>query len=92
MRIVCFDGRFTNRCKNLLLTIFRIRHFAGQVSYAANGFMEKNADKIPRYISTGFFQSKLPLIQCLFPEGETIIIEIIHQSLQNCEISLKFFA
>lgn len=48
----------------------RIRHFAGQVSYVAAGFMEKNADKVPRHISTGFYQSKLSLIQSLFPEGK----------------------
>lgn len=36
----------------------------------ATGFMEKNADKVPRHIITGFFQSKLPLMQSLFPEGK----------------------
>lgn len=27
-------------------------------------------DKIPRYISTGFYHSKLCLVQSLFPEGQ----------------------
>lgn len=53
----------------VLLTLCRIRHFAGQVSYAATGFMEKNTDKLPRHIGAGFFQSKLLLMQSLFPEG-----------------------
>lgn len=50
--------------------MIRIRHYAGKVSYIATGILEKNADKVPRHISSGFFQSKLPLMQSLFPEGE----------------------
>ncbi|XP_055322935.1 unconventional myosin-Ia [Sitodiplosis mosellana] len=63
------NPNFLPEDNNMMRKSFQIRHFAGQVSYAASGFMEKNADKIPRYISTGFFQSKLPLMQSLFPEG-----------------------
>lgn len=47
----------------------RIRHFAGQVLYSVNGFLEKNCDNLPRSISTALYQSKLPIVQSLFPEG-----------------------
>ncbi|XP_031619986.1 unconventional myosin-Ia isoform X2 [Contarinia nasturtii] len=63
------NPNFLPEDNNMLRKSFQIRHFAGQVSYSATGFMEKNADKVPRYISTGLFHSKLPLMQSLFPEG-----------------------
>lgn len=49
--------------------IDRIRHFAGQVNYSAQGFVEKNNDRILRNISAAFYQSKLTIVQNLFPEG-----------------------
>lgn len=50
--------------------VFRIRHFAGTVTYSIKGFIEKNLDKIPKHISFGLYQSKLNIVQNLFPEGE----------------------
>lgn len=49
--------------------IYRIRHYAGQVTYSVNNFVEKNVDILPRYISYGLYQSKLSIVQTLFPEG-----------------------
>ncbi|XP_034485399.1 unconventional myosin-Ia isoform X2 [Drosophila innubila] len=48
---------------------FQIRHFANVVNYSIHRFLEKNSDMLPKYISTGFYQSKLSLVQSLFPEG-----------------------
>ncbi|KAH8417672.1 hypothetical protein KR222_004009 [Zaprionus bogoriensis] len=48
---------------------FQIRHFANVVNYSIHRFLEKNSDMLPKYISTGFYQSKLALVQSLFPEG-----------------------
>ncbi|XP_059609895.1 unconventional myosin-Ia [Phlebotomus argentipes] len=48
---------------------FQIRHFAGTVSYSVQHFVEKNADHLPRSVSYGLFQSNLPIVQSLFPEG-----------------------
>lgn len=54
----------------MLISIFcRIRHFANMVTYSVHGFQEKNTDTLPKTISIAMFQSKLPLVQCLFPEG-----------------------
>ncbi|XP_017113742.1 unconventional myosin-Ia isoform X2 [Drosophila elegans] len=48
---------------------FQIRHFASVVNYSIHRFLEKNSDMLPKYISAGFYQSKLSLVQSLFPEG-----------------------
>ncbi|XP_068152516.1 unconventional myosin-Ia isoform X4 [Drosophila tropicalis] len=48
---------------------FQIRHFANVVNYSINRFLEKNSDMLPKYISGAFYQSKLSLVQSLFPEG-----------------------
>lgn len=48
---------------------FRIRHFAGPVTYSVEGFLEKNSDVLLRNISSGLYQSKLPIVRSLFPEG-----------------------
>ncbi|XP_070143249.1 unconventional myosin-Ia isoform X3 [Drosophila kikkawai] len=48
---------------------FQIRHFANVVNYSIHRFLEKNSDILPKYISAAFYQSKLSLIQSLFPEG-----------------------
>ncbi|XP_037911056.1 unconventional myosin-Ib isoform X2 [Hermetia illucens] len=48
---------------------FKIRHFAGVVTYSIHGFLEKNSDVLAKSISAGLFQSKMSLVQSLFPEG-----------------------
>ncbi|KAH8271474.1 hypothetical protein KR018_012392 [Drosophila ironensis] len=48
---------------------FQIRHFANVVNYSIHRFLEKNSDVLPKYISAAFYQSKLSLVQSLFPEG-----------------------
>lgn len=51
----------------------RIRHFAGPVTYSVEGFLEKNSDTLARNISVGLYQSKLAIVQSLFPEGESYL-------------------
>ena len=53
-------------CINVLS--YRIRHFAGPVVYSINDLLKKNADNLCRNISSGLYQSKLQLVQNLFPE------------------------
>ncbi|KAL7727782.1 hypothetical protein ACLKA6_019725 [Drosophila palustris] len=48
---------------------FQIRHYANVVNYSIHRFLEKNSDMLPKYISAGFYQSQLSLVQSLFPEG-----------------------
>lgn len=49
--------------------VFRIRHYAGTLNYSITNFVQKNADKIPKHLSSGLYQSKLSIVQNLFPEG-----------------------
>lgn len=55
-------------------SFFRIRHFAGSVQYSIDGFLEKNAEFLPRNVSTCLYQSKLPVVQSLFPEGKIFLL------------------
>ncbi|XP_022215250.2 unconventional myosin-Ia isoform X1 [Drosophila obscura] len=48
---------------------FQIRHFANVANYSIHRFLEKNSDMLPKYISAACYQSKLSLVQSLFPEG-----------------------
>ncbi|XP_067617523.1 unconventional myosin-Ia isoform X2 [Eurosta solidaginis] len=48
---------------------FKIRHFANVVSYSVHRFLEKNSDVLPKFVSGALYQSKLSLVQSLFPEG-----------------------
>ncbi|XP_055848851.1 unconventional myosin-Ia isoform X2 [Episyrphus balteatus] len=48
---------------------FKIRHFANVVNYSVHRFLEKNSDVLPKNISAGLYQSKMSLVQSLFPEG-----------------------
>lgn len=53
----------------LFIYFYRIRHFAGCVTYSVYGFMEKNRDTLPREVSRTMFRCDHPLMQSLFPEG-----------------------
>lgn len=57
--------------KNVIFKIAcRIRHFAGPVNYRVDNFVEKNSDRVRRNIGVALFQSTLPIVRNLFPEGE----------------------
>lgn len=71
-----------------ILFIFRIRHFAGPVVYKVNGLLEKNSDILQRNISSGLYQSKLPLVQSLFPEGKKNIF-FLFEGIFNKKKMLK---
>lgn len=65
-------------------TANRIRHFAGTMNYSIDDFVEKNSDKIPKHLSSGLYQSKLAIVQNLFPEGNKKIRNDV-----NCEYRTK---
>ena len=48
---------------------FRIKHYAGSVTYSVEGFVAKNSDLLERDLSAVMFQSEHPLLKTLFPEG-----------------------
>lgn len=49
---------------------FRIRHFAGSVTYDSRDFVVRNMDSLHRDLSTAMYESDHPLLKVLFPEGE----------------------
>ena len=66
-KLILFKAQIFN---GLLVSIIsRIRHFAGTLNYSIDDFVEKNSDKIPKHLSSGLYQSKLAIVQNLFPEG-----------------------
>lgn len=48
---------------------FRIRHFAGTVTYSVGDFVQKNTDFLPRELSRAMFRCDHSLMPQLFPEG-----------------------
>ncbi|XP_074601983.1 myosin 95E [Brevipalpus obovatus] len=62
-----------NPLSSLLITLadssFRVRHFATSVTYSVNGFVEKNRDLLSKDLSFVMFNTEIPLLRSLFPEG-----------------------
>jgi myosin heavy subunit len=48
---------------------FRIKHFAGSVTYNVEGFLAKNNDILEADLSRFMFNCQHPLLKLLFPEG-----------------------
>ncbi|XP_069826499.1 unconventional myosin-Ia isoform X2 [Dendropsophus ebraccatus] len=49
---------------------FRIEHYAGQVTYSTDGFLDKNNDLLYRDLSQAMWKAKHVLLKSLFPEGD----------------------
>ncbi|XP_077339685.1 unconventional myosin-Ia isoform X1 [Lithobates pipiens] len=49
---------------------FRIEHYAGQVTYITEGFLDKNNDLLFRDLSQAMWKAKHELLKSLFPEGD----------------------
>uniref|UniRef100_A0A8C5MDR4 Unconventional myosin-Ia n=1 Tax=Leptobrachium leishanense TaxID=445787 RepID=A0A8C5MDR4_9ANUR len=49
---------------------FRIEHYAGQVNYNTEGFLDKNNDLLYRDLSQAMWKSKHELLRSLFPDGD----------------------
>ncbi|KAJ8680107.1 hypothetical protein QAD02_015894 [Eretmocerus hayati] len=50
-------------------TQFRIKHYAGDVVYNINGFLDKNKDTLFQDFKRLLFKSKNPIIESMWPEG-----------------------
>ena len=48
---------------------FRIKHYAGLVTYDARDFVEPNTDVLDKDLSRAMFLCDHPLMRSLFPEG-----------------------
>ncbi|GIY45106.1 unconventional myosin-Ib [Caerostris extrusa] len=47
---------------------FRVRHYAGAVTYSVTGFIDKNNDILHRDLSQAMYKTDQPLLKTLFPE------------------------
>ncbi|CAD5117530.1 DgyrCDS6295 [Dimorphilus gyrociliatus] len=56
--------------RSLPFDAFRLRHYAGNVTYYVDGFLEKNNDLLFRDLSKTMWLCKHPLTPILFPEGD----------------------
>ena len=57
------------RDKAIAQGTFMIKHYAGDVTYTAEGFLAKNADSLFKDLSRLTFQSSCTILKQLFPEG-----------------------
>ena len=55
---------------------FRITHYAGDVTYSVQGFIDKNRDTLFQDLKRLMFNSKMNLLQEIFPDGGKQISEV----------------
>ncbi|XP_037549432.1 unconventional myosin-Ig [Nematolebias whitei] len=55
---------------------FRIRHYAGDVTYSVEGFLEKNKDLLFQDFKRLMFNSSNPVLKNMWPDGQLSITEV----------------
>uniref|UniRef100_A0A915E6G7 Uncharacterized protein n=1 Tax=Ditylenchus dipsaci TaxID=166011 RepID=A0A915E6G7_9BILA len=55
---------------------FRITHYAGEVTYSVNGFIDKNKDTLFQDLKRLMYNSDAPLLKEIFPDGSKQITEV----------------
>ncbi|KAE9414443.1 hypothetical protein Angca_004434, partial [Angiostrongylus cantonensis] len=55
---------------------FKITHYAGDVAYSVNGFMDKNRDTLFQDLKRLLYNSKSRLLQLLFPDGSKSVTQV----------------
>ncbi|CAF4613532.1 unnamed protein product, partial [Rotaria magnacalcarata] len=74
---------------------FLIRHYAGDVVYSVDGFLDKNRDTLFDDFKRLLFNSKNPILSSMWPEGEKSITSVTRRPLtagtifRNSMISLS---
>jgi myosin-1 len=62
-------------------TEFRINHYAGDVKYQINGFIDKNKDLLYQDFKRLLYNSKNPYVKQMWPEGAQNLTEITKRPL-----------
>ena len=75
------------KVKLIKLFLFRIKHFAGSVTYSVQGFLAKNNDSLEGDLSRFMYHCQHPLLKLLFPEG---IHDIFHLKKYKSSIFYHF--
>ncbi|XP_053913210.1 unconventional myosin-Ig isoform X2 [Cuculus canorus] len=60
---------------------FRIKHYAGDVTYSVEGFLEKNKDTLFQDFKRLFYNSVDPVLRSMWPDGEQSVTEVTKRPL-----------
>ncbi|XP_032775664.1 unconventional myosin-Ig isoform X2 [Strigops habroptila] len=60
---------------------FRIKHYAGDVTYSVEGFLDKNKDTLFQDFKRLFYNSVDPVLRAMWPDGEQSITEVTKRPL-----------
>uniref|UniRef100_A0A8C3XKD8 Myosin IG n=1 Tax=Chelydra serpentina TaxID=8475 RepID=A0A8C3XKD8_CHESE len=60
---------------------FRIKHYAGNVTYSVEGFIDKNKDTLFQDFKRLMYNSTDPVLRDMWPEGEVSITEVTKRPL-----------
>ncbi|XP_072185071.1 unconventional myosin-Ig isoform X2 [Excalfactoria chinensis] len=60
---------------------FRIKHYAGDVTYSVEGFLDKNKDTLFQDFKRLLYNSTDPVLRAMWPDGEQSITEITKRPL-----------
>lgn len=77
----------TERVRNTTVNHFTICHYAGQVAYNVEGWVEKNRDHVEHCILELMSGSEHPLIGNLFPRLGNIEVRSRRGSIANATVS-----
>lgn len=64
-----------------LKTEFRINHYAGNVKYKINGFIDKNKDSLYQDFKRLLYNSNNDFLKSMWPEGAQSVTEITKRPL-----------
>ncbi|NXO01409.1 MYO1G protein, partial [Rhinopomastus cyanomelas] len=60
---------------------FRIKHYAGDVTYSVEGFLDKNKDTLFQDFKRLFYNSADPVLHAMWPDGEQSVNEVTKRPL-----------
>ncbi|KAM8810443.1 unconventional myosin-Ig [Eudromia elegans] len=60
---------------------FRIKHYAGDVTYSVEGFLDKNKDALFQDYKRLLYNSADPVLRAMWPDGEQSITEVTKRPL-----------